>query len=271
VCISRAVADELVDWLNATQPARARPLAIGHFPLGSTFADTLPTRGVPADADSLLERAGARSTFLMVGTVEPRKAHREVLAAFERLWRTGVDVTLVIVGKEGWMSDSLATQLRSHPEQGRRLFWLDSIADEMLDRLYAASVALIAASRGEGFGLPLVEAARHGLPVIARDIPVFREVAGVHARFFVVDAPEQLAETLRGWLEDSRHGKVPDSRAIEVLDWAQSTARLCNVVLGGNWYRRWAPGVVDVSDIVPSSGPIPETKSDDSALARPAA
>ena len=132
VCISRAVADELYDWLNVAQPARIRALRIGHWPLGSTFADTLPTYGSTRDADAELGRVGARPAFLMVGTVEPRKAHREVLDAFEVLWRTGVDVNLVIVGKQGWMMETLASRVRSHPELGRRLFWFEGITDDEL-------------------------------------------------------------------------------------------------------------------------------------------
>ena len=46
------------------------------------------------------------------------------------------------------------------------------------------SDVLVAPSRGEGFGLPLIEAAQHKLPIFARDIPVFREVAGENAFFF---------------------------------------------------------------------------------------
>ena len=90
VCISRAVADELYDWLDTAQPARIRPLRIGHWPLGSTFADTLPTYGSTGDAGAEPGRVGTRPAFLMVGTVEPRKAHREIVDAFEVLWRTGV-------------------------------------------------------------------------------------------------------------------------------------------------------------------------------------
>lgn len=44
-----------------------------------------------------------------------------------------------------------------------------------------SSTCLIAASFGEGFGLPLIEAAQHGLPIMARDIAVFREVAKEYA------------------------------------------------------------------------------------------
>ena len=61
-------------------------------------------------------------------------------------------------------------------EIGNRLFWLEGISDEYLEKIYDAATCLIAASEGEGFGLPLIKVAQHKLPIIARDIPVFREV-----------------------------------------------------------------------------------------------
>ena len=52
------------------------------------------------------------------------------------------------------------------------------------------------ASRGEGFGLPLIEAATHGRPVLARDLPVFREQRLPNAYFFSDEAPAALGECL---------------------------------------------------------------------------
>ena len=70
----------------------------------------------------------------------------------------------------------------------------------MLEQVYDSADALLAASEGEGFGLPLIEAAQHGLPIIARDIPVFREVAGENAYYFSGKDPQTLTEALRNWL-----------------------------------------------------------------------
>ncbi|WP_115760418.1 glycosyltransferase, partial [Escherichia coli] len=88
----------------------------------------------------------------------------------------------------------------NHAERNRRLFWLDGVSDEYLEKIYAASDCLIAASEGEGFGLPLIEAAQHKLPIIARDIPVFREVAGNHALYFSGATPDTLANAVKEWL-----------------------------------------------------------------------
>src|SRR3546814_20205534 len=96
----------------------------------------------------------------MVGTLEPRKAHAQAIAAFESLWARGTDIALVIVGKLGWRVDGLPDRLRRHPEFGKRLFWLEGISDEFLEQLYARTSFLLGASEGEGFGLPLIEAAR---------------------------------------------------------------------------------------------------------------
>ena len=129
----------------------------------------------------------------MVGTIEPRKGHMQVLDAFDQLWSQGMDINLIIAGAEGWRHlrqdmrrtiPQIVARLRSHRERGRRLFWVNGPSDEYLEKIYATSSCLIAASEGEGFGLPLIEAARHKLPIIARDIPVFREVAGEHALLF---------------------------------------------------------------------------------------
>ena len=123
------------------------------------------------------------------------------------------------------------TRLRKHKESGKRLFWLEGISDEYLDKIYAASTCLIAASEGEGFGLPLIEAAQHKLPIIARDIPVFREVAGDHAYYFNGLDPLVLADALKHWLTLRAENKAPQSDDMPWLTWNQSARQLLDTLL----------------------------------------
>ncbi|WMT47189.1 MAG: glycosyltransferase [Acidithiobacillus caldus] len=252
VAISRAVADELVDWLQTFGPKRERPLSIDWFHLGADTENSVPTTGLPADAEEVLARLSSRPSFLMVGTIEPRKGYLQTLQAFDALWTQGIDVNLVIVGQEGWKPvpheqrrdiPQTIQALRYHAERGNRLFWLEGISDEYLEKVYAASTCLIAASYGEGFGLPLIEATQHKLPIIARDIPVFREVAGEYA-FFFADArdPAVIAAAVRAWLDLHRAGTAPASHAMPWLTWRQSAKRLLDIVLGqAAPYRSWLP------------------------------
>lgn len=242
VCVSKTVADELVRWLDLFGPGRVFPLQIGWSHNGTTVVrgkqDTASATGQYAE---LLHQLARAPSFLMVGTVEPRKGHAQVLAAFDLLWRQGMQVNLVIVGKQGWMIEELANQLNSHPERERRLFWLQEIDDDLLEQIYTASTCLIAASIDEGFGLPLIEAAQHTLPILARDIPVFREIAGEHASYFTGDAPLHLVKAVKCWLQAHQAGCVPQTDGMSWLTWQQSTQNLLAVMLGGNWYRQWLP------------------------------
>jgi glycosyltransferase involved in cell wall biosynthesis len=237
VCISRSVADELYGWLSQVKPRRLMPLLLGFFHLGADLRASLPTTGRSEDSGDILEKLRSRPSLLMVGTLEPRKGHRQALTAVERLWSKGVDVNLVMVGKRGWRIEELAQRIEGHPENGSRLFWLDGISDEMLEEVYLSSDALLAASEGEGFGLPLVEAAQQGLPVIARDIPVFREVLGEHAFFFRGAEAYHLADAIQVWL--SLGNAAPRPSGLPWLTWQQSSRQLLDVVLSRKWYRSW--------------------------------
>jgi glycosyltransferase involved in cell wall biosynthesis len=247
VAVSRTVADEIIEWLTFTGPARLRPIKVGWFHHGADVSGSVPTKGLPADAAETLAAIASRQTFLTVGTIEPRKGQLQTLAAFELLWEQGVDVNLVIVGKHGWSVDLLVGSLLTHPELGKRLFWLKGISDEYLEKVYASSVCLISPSEGEGFGLPLIEAARHGLPIIARDIPVFREVAGENAQYFANKLdPATISEAIQQWIEINKasSANVRKHCAIEWQTWKQSAAQLMDVVLGGNWYKTSSPAGV---------------------------
>jgi glycosyltransferase involved in cell wall biosynthesis len=235
ICISRAVAEEFRAWLAANGTPRRRPLSIDWFHLGSDIESSLPTRGLPDRAEEILDAIAVRPSFLMVGTIEPRKGHEQTLAAVETLWSASEELNLVIVGQRGWNVDGLIDKLRGHPELGKRLFWLEGISDEFLEQVYAASACLIAASEGEGFGLPLIEAARHKLPILARDIPVFGEVAGEHASYFSGKAPEELARAIKDWLALFAVGRHPRSDAMPWLTWEQSSERLKQILLGAEF------------------------------------
>jgi glycosyltransferase involved in cell wall biosynthesis len=90
---------------------------------------------------------------------------------------------------------------------------------------------LIVASEGEGFGLPLIEAAQHKLPIIVRDIPVFREVAGNDAFYFKGNKPEALEQAINEWLVLHKQGIEPDSNKIVWQTWAQSAQQLMQRIL----------------------------------------
>ncbi|MGZ5053899.1 MAG: glycosyltransferase [Methylobacter sp.] len=231
ICISKAVADELAEWHKMNGTINRRPFKINWFHLGADINASMPSKGMPDDAKSVLDTISAHKSFLMVGTLEPRKGHAQTLAAFEKLWAQDVEVNLVIVGKQGWKMESLIDRLRHHSKLGKNLFLLDGVSDEYLGEIYAASTCLVATSEGEGFGLPLIEAVQHRLPIIARDIPVFREVAGEHAYYFSGLEPQALADAIKQWLELNSEDKAPQSDGMPWLTWRQSTQQMLAAIL----------------------------------------
>jgi alpha-1,2-rhamnosyltransferase len=143
-----------------------------------------------------LKNLEGQSYYVMVGTIEPRKGHDVVLAAFESLWFSGSELGLVFIGSVGWVDQTFADYINAHPELNKKLFLLHDASDDDIYQIYNGANAAIVASQVEGFGLPVVEALGAGVPLIASDIPVFREIAGEHALFFSARDAASLADTI---------------------------------------------------------------------------
>jgi glycosyltransferase involved in cell wall biosynthesis len=251
-CVSRHVANEFYEWLQVFGEQRQRPYTLNWFHHGADLANSAPSLGLPGDAAQTLAALKARPSFLMVGTIEPRKGYLQTLHAFDALWAQGVDVNLVIVGKEGWkpLPDDqrrdipLTIQaLRNHAEKGKRLFWLEGISDEYLEQIYAHAACLIGASFDEGFGLPLIEAARHGVPLLVRDIPVFREVTDGHAYYFADRRePQVIQDAIQQWLALFELGTHPRSTAMPHQTWSESAQQVLNGIFARTApYKTWLP------------------------------
>ena len=202
ICISETVKLELRTWLSASFGLPSTALPASTIVLGADIDASAPSGGLPANAKFLLARLRTTPSVLMVGTLEPRKGYDQALAAFEQLWQQqGTSTLLVIVGRPGWKTEALQEKLRKHPQANKRLFWLDGVSDEYLAHLYAACRGVLVASRAEGFGLPLIEAALHGKPVLARNLPVFREIEVTGLTYFNSDTPQGLASAITSWLQ----------------------------------------------------------------------
>lgn len=224
ICISNSVARDLASELGAL--GRAPAPEIVTIPLGSDLDASYPSRGMPDDIEALRAWLGQHRVLLTVGTVEPRKGHDRVLDAVERIWQSGThqDLALLVVGRPGWKTEDLQARLRTHPEQGKRLLWLDSASDELLSEIYDRATGLISASRQEGFGLPLIEALAHRTPVLARNLPVFREIGGTLFGYFEDDRSAPLAACIAAWLE--RASRLPADVVAALPRWRDSAEAL---------------------------------------------
>jgi glycosyltransferase involved in cell wall biosynthesis len=222
VCISQAVADELIELMSEQKRPFKPGLRLGWQGLGADFsgdANEQPSQ----QALSIAE--GKTPFFLGVSTLEPRKGYAIALDAFDKLWREGVDARYVIVGREGWLVSALKRRILSHPEYGRRLFWLSNAGDADLRLFYRSAHALVFASIAEGYGLALAEAAHYGLPAIVSDIPVFREIAGDAATYFELGDSDMLALRLREALAAPKIAP-----AIPIVSWREATERLLAMI-----------------------------------------
>ena len=125
------------------------------------------------------DRRQAAATFVVLGTIEARKNHALLLSVWQRLIATLGDACprLIIVGRRGWEADEVFALLDTH-DFGGKVIEAGALDDRALAKVLGRARALLFPSHAEGFGIPLVEALAAGIPVIASDLAVFREIAG---------------------------------------------------------------------------------------------
>ena len=154
------------------------------------------------------------------------------LRAGRALPRPVHDAIHEIAAGNPFLIDELARRIRTHPELGRRLTWFEAGSDAELDYAYRHASALIFASRCEGFGLPLVEAMQCGLPALASDIPVFREIGGDYPVYFDPDDAASLRNAIRRFELRLSAGNGMQRTARRWLSWPESARMLLEKVTG---------------------------------------
>jgi glycosyltransferase involved in cell wall biosynthesis len=144
-----------------------------------------------------------RVTFVVVGTIEARKNHLFLLQVWTRLaQKMGPQAPrLLIIGRRGWECEQAADLLDRAPALKPVVSEIGGCSDAELVAHLKNARALLFPSLAEGYGLPLVEALDCGTPVIASDLPVFREIGQeIPTLIDPLDGPEwerQIAEYSR--------------------------------------------------------------------------
>ena len=149
--------------------------------------------------------------------------HVLLIDAFERVWKQDPNARLVIVGRIGWLCESLVNRIVNHPLYQKSLFLFNDVTDSELEYCYQNAKALLFPSHAEGFGLPVAEALRHGLPVIVSDIPIHREVGRDFCTYFDNRTPDSLTHLIRDFQQHGHLESVRKPEEFEVPDWKVST------------------------------------------------
>jgi glycosyltransferase involved in cell wall biosynthesis len=114
---------------------------------------------------------------------------------------------------------------------GARVVFHNGVTDDEYASFLTTATALVSLSRAEGYGLPLVEAMAVGTPVIASDIPIFREVGGAAASYVDPASPQQFAAAVVK-LQDRSHWEEASRRSIAQageFTWDESARQLVDV------------------------------------------
>lgn len=203
--------------------------------------------GIPQTArnvaayEAILTRYGLvqEGYTLCVSTFEPRKRIDRLVDAYEQL---GPDLRrafpLVLVGASGWLNDKLNARIRDAEAAGW-LKRLDFVPDETRDALYRGARVFVYPSLYEGFGLPPLEAMKHGIPTVIGDASTLIEITRGAARVANVDDREEFASDLSDILQDDiwrRGAAIAGRQVAETYTWEACTTQTITV------YRKIAGG-----------------------------
>ncbi|MBR1622797.1 MAG: glycosyltransferase family 4 protein, partial [Pseudobutyrivibrio sp.] len=216
---SRSVNDDIIRYCEDNHIELKENIKLGFFHLG---ADTFESKkgSVSKKIIDFILKDG--KNYLMVGTVEPRKGHKLVLEAFEKLWKDGFDGKLCICGHVGWNMNSFLDELKANPLYDEKLVFFEAVTDAELQYCYEQSDCLIQASAGEGFGLPLIEASYYNIPVICSDIPVFHEVADTYPTYFMRNSYD-LYRVIKEFDSSDRTQEI---KTVSTISWAEAADKV---------------------------------------------
>ena len=196
VCVSRFTAERLVEH---TKP-RGHVVVVTHGVDEGLFHPPGPDESVSDDV--ALHKAGVRRPYvLFVGTLEPRKAVPNLVAAFDHVAHSRDDLSLVLAGGRGWGADAV-DQAVTAAEHRDRVIRTGYVADELVAVLMRRADVIAYPAFEEGFGLPALEALASGVPLVTTKGSAMAEVAGDAAS--LVDPGD--VEALAGAIEEAISG-----------------------------------------------------------------
>tara|TARA_R110001592_G_scaffold215025_2_gene468302 strand:+ start:77570 stop:78721 length:1152 start_codon:yes stop_codon:yes gene_type:complete len=193
----------------------------------------------PAELTAVMARYGLRpgSYLLSVGTLEPRKNLLGLLQAYQQLAPAlRQRFPLVIAGAYGWNSASLMEQINRLQRNGE-VIYLDYVPEQDLHALYAGAAVFAYFSFYEGFGLPVLEAMRSGVPVVCADCSALPELCAGSA---LEVNPEDI-QSMRFALQ----------RALEDEGWRHTASEMGLARSAGYTWRRTADRVVEALQALP--------------------
>ncbi|MFN7220405.1 MAG: glycosyltransferase family 4 protein [Burkholderiales bacterium] len=159
--------------------------------------------GASTTPESPADNANPLQYLLIVSTIEPRKNHATLLAAWEQLrTESHPELKLVIVGMLGWDHDAIVKRFLPWLERGE-LHMLEDVPAPELRLLYRHARATVCPSFGEGFDYSGVEAMCCGGAVAASDIQVHRDVYADAAEYFSPYSPREAAEAIKRVISDA--------------------------------------------------------------------
>ena len=234
-------------WPWAARRAR-RLVAVSRF----AGEETAKHLGVPADrievihsgpglteapsAESDGTAAPERPYFLYVGDLAGRKNVPFLIRAFDQ---ADPRADLLLVGH----ADDDYAEIRAEVERARhgdRIRLVQDASDRDLETLYRSALALVMPSQYEGFGFTPLEAMARDCPVLASDIPAFREVSGSGALLVPLDE-SRWAESLRQLSGDEELRADLRGRGRETVarySWGETARALCKLLLAAGRDRR---------------------------------
>jgi len=185
--------------------------------------------------------------LLVVSTIEPRKNHSRLIAAWEHIRaEMDSDIKLVIVGGLGWDYEVIVGEMRTWLEQGA-LFVLSNVPADDLRVLYRHADATVCPSLAEGFDYSGVESMRCGGVVIASDIPVHREI--------YLDAAEYFDPYCTKSLIDSIKKVLFDLNALEIQNGLRVNAKIISArYLPENILPKWEDFLGNITKIQDNKG-----------------
>ena len=195
----------------------------------------------PRDADAVRAarssaELGPDEPFLVfAGGVSPHKNVETLVRAFSRLGDG--PLRLVVVGdltRDSYLSAAASVRrLVGELGLGERVLLPGFVDDATLAALYSGATAVVIPSLAEGFGLPAVEGAACGAPMVLSDLPAHRETLDGAALFFEPTDADALAATLDRLLADGAAARSTAQRGLEraaALSWDDAAVALSKVL-----------------------------------------